>query len=110
MLKSEFLTQGPKVIDFEKAFANYIGSKYAISVSNGTAALHISLLLSGAKENDEILTQPLTFVATCNAISYTNATSVFIDVDKETMGMSPKSLKVFLKEKPVNFHLVKKIE
>jgi perosamine synthetase len=73
-----------------------VGSKYAIATVNGTSALHVSLLLADVKENDEVLTQALTFVATCNAISYIKAKPIFIDVDLDTMGMSPDSLKSFL--------------
>ena len=77
--------------------ASYTGAKYAVATSNGTSALHISLLISGVENGHEVITQPLTFVATCNAISYCNATPIFIDVDKDTMGMSPVALENFLK-------------
>lgn len=73
-----------------------MGSKYAIATVNGTSALHISLILADVKRDDEVITQPLTFIATCNAIDYCNAKPVFVDVDLDTMGMSPKSLKNFL--------------
>ena len=82
--------------EFEEKIASYTGAKYAIATSNGTSALHIALLLARIKEGDEVITQPLTFVATCSAISYCNAQPVFIDVDKDTMGLSPSALKVFL--------------
>lgn len=81
---------------FEEKIAEFTGAKYAIATVNGTNALHISLLVCGVKQNDEVLTQSLTFVATANAISYINAKPVFIDVDRDTMGMSPKALKTFL--------------
>ena len=68
VLKSEFLTQGPKIIDFEKAFANYIGSKYAISVSNGTAALHLSAIALGVGPGKRVISSPLTFAASTNCI------------------------------------------
>ena len=71
-----------------KKIANYTGAKYAIATTNGTAALHLSLLLAGVNKDSEVITQPLTFVATCNAISY-NANQIFIDVDRDTMGLSP---------------------
>lgn len=96
-IDSTFVSSVGKYVDrFEKEFASYIGSKYAIAVVNGTAALHISLYLADVKQNDEVITQPLTFIATCNAISYLNAKPVFVDVDLDTMGMSPKSLEKFL--------------
>jgi perosamine synthetase len=89
---------GKFVDDFESQIANYTGAKYAIATSNGTSALHISLLISGVESGDEIITQPLTFVATCNAINYCNASPIFIDVDRDTMGMSPVALQNFLIE------------
>jgi len=86
------------VDDFEEKIASYTGAKYAIATSNGTSALHIALLLAGTNSNSEVITQPLTFVATCNTISYCGAQPVFVDVDKDTMGMSPYALKDFLKK------------
>jgi aminotransferase in exopolysaccharide biosynthesis len=80
----------------EKEFALHVGSKYAIATVNGTAALHVALRLAGVAQDDEVITQPLTFIATCNAISYCGATPVFVDVDLDTMGMSPDSLENFL--------------
>lgn len=87
---------GTYVDKFEKEFAHYVGSKYAIATVNGTSALHIALLLADVKEEDEVITQPLTFIATCNAISYTGAKPIFVDVDLDTMGLSPKYLQEFL--------------
>ncbi len=87
---------GAFVDRFEKMVAEFTGAKYAIATVNGTAALHIALKLAGVDEGSEVITQPLTFVATCNAISYCNAKPVFVDVDKESMGLSPKSLAEFL--------------
>ncbi|WP_417333239.1 LegC family aminotransferase [Halarcobacter sp.] len=98
-IDSTFVSSVGKFVDkFEKDFASYVGSKYAIATVNGTAALHISLLLAGVKDDDEVITQPLTFIATCNAISYCKAKPIFIDVDIDTMGMSPTSLKEFLEK------------
>lgn len=87
---------GKYVDEFEKQFAKKVGSKYAIATVNGTSALHISLILSGVTRDDEVITQPLTFIATCNAIEYIGAKSIFVDVDLDTMGLSPKSLEDFL--------------
>ena len=81
---------------FEEKMAEYTGSKFAIACVNGTNALHMAMLVCGVKQNDEVLSQSLTFIATANAISYIGATPVFIDVDRETMGMSPDALKNFL--------------
>lgn len=86
---------GKYVGELEENIARYTGAKYAIATSNGTSALHISLLLANVGQSDEVITQPLTFIATCNAISYCGAKPIFIDVDKDTMGLSPSSLKYF---------------
>ena len=86
---------GKYVGELEENIASYTGAKYAIATSNGTSALHISLLLANVCQGDEVITQPLTFIATCNAISYCGAQPIFIDVDKDTMGLSPLSLKYF---------------
>lgn len=88
---------GEFVDRFESEVATLIGAKYAIATVNGTAALHIALLMAGVKRNDEVITQPLTFVATCNALSYIGARPVFVDVDKNTLGLSPEKLEHFLK-------------
>lgn len=89
---------GKYVTRFEEMIAEFTGAKHAIAAVNGTAALHIALLLSDVKPEDEVITQALTFIATANAISYTGAKPIFIDVDRDTMGLSPKSLATFLKE------------
>ena len=96
-IDSTFVSSVGKFVDqFEQMVAEYTGAKYAIATVNGTAALHIALKLVGTDENSEVITQPLTFIATCNAISYCNAEPIFIDVDKDTMGLSPESLRSFL--------------
>ena len=96
-IESTFVSSvGNFVDEFEEKFANYTGKKYAIATSNGTSALHISLLLADVDQKSEVITQPLTFVATCNAISYCGAQPIFLDVDKDTMGLSPSALKYFL--------------
>jgi len=89
---------GEYVDEFEKKIAEYTGSKYAIATVNGTSALHIALKLAGVEDGSEVITQSLTFVATCNAIRYCGAEPVFVDVDRDTLGLSPKSLEVFLDE------------
>ena len=98
-IDSTFVSSVGKFVDrFEEMVAEFVGTKYAIATVNGTAALHIALKLVGVDEQCEVITQPLTFIATCNAISYCNAKPVFIDVDRDTMGLSPESLEAFLKE------------
>lgn len=96
-IDSTFVSSVGEFVDrFEEKIAERSGSKYAVATSNGTSALHIALLMAGVEPNDEVITQPLTFVATANAISYANAKCVFVDVDKDTMGLSPVKLKAFL--------------
>ena len=87
---------GEFVARFEHMIADYTGAKYVVAVVNGTVALQIALLVSGVESDDEVITQPLTFVATANAIRHANAWPVFIDVDRDTLGMSPESLTAFL--------------
>ena len=87
---------GSFVNRFEEMISEYTGAKYAIATVNGTAALHISLQLAGVNPDCEVITQPLTFVATCNAIAYCGAYPVFLDVDLDTLGLSPVSLRKFL--------------
>ena len=89
---------GRYVDDFEKSVAKYTKSTFAVATVNGTSALHIALLLAGVKKGDEVITQSLTFVATCNAIRYCNADPVFVDVSKNTLGLSEQSLKFFLEQ------------
>ncbi len=98
-IDSTFVSSVGKFVDqFEVEFAKKVGSKYAIATVNGTAALHVSLILAGVEKENEVITQPLTFIATCNAISYIGAKPVFVDVDLDTMGLSPSSLLGFLEE------------
>ncbi len=98
-IDSTFVSSVGKYVErFEQEFALYTGSRYAVATVNGTSALHIALLLAGVERGDEVITQPLTFIATCNAISYCGAKPVFVDVDIDTMGLSPKSLKEFLED------------
>ncbi len=98
-IDSTFVSSVGAFVDkFEQELASYVGSKYAVATVNGTSALHISLLLAGVDKGDEVLTQPLTFIATCNAISYCDAKPIFIDVDKESLGMSPEHLQDFLEQ------------
>ncbi|SFR58021.1 MULTISPECIES: LegC family aminotransferase [Maribacter] len=101
-IDTTFVSSVGKFVDkFEKDIANFTGSKFAIATVNGTSALHIALQLAGVEREDEVLTQSLTFIATCNAISYIGANPVFIDVDKNTMGLSPEKLKQFLSEETI---------
>ena len=89
---------GQYVNQFEEDIAKYTGSKRAIAIVNGTSALHLSMLMAGVKPGDYVITQALTFVATCNAIHYCQAEPILIDVDKKTLGLSPIALEAWLEE------------
>lgn len=105
-IDSTFVSSVGAFVDrFEEDLAKFTGAKYAIACVNGTNALHMSMLICDVKPEDEVITQSLTFIATANAISYIGAQPVFIDVDKDTMGMSPKALSNFL-----NNHTEKKAD
>tara|TARA_Y100001936_G_C16036353_1_gene648833 strand:- start:552 stop:1694 length:1143 start_codon:yes stop_codon:yes gene_type:complete len=98
-IKSTFVSSVGKYVDqFEHDLASKIKVKRAVAVVNGTSALQVALRLAGVNKNDEVLTQSLTFVATANAIKYNNAHPVFIDVDLDTMGLSPNAVNQFLEE------------
>ncbi|MDD5211961.1 MAG: LegC family aminotransferase [Sulfuricurvum sp.] len=98
-IDSTFVSSVGKFVDrFEVEFARTVGAKYAVATVNGTAALHISLILAGVEREDEVITQALTFIATANAISYIGAKPVFLDVDLDTMGLSPKAVRDFLEK------------
>ena len=96
-IDTTFVSSVGKFVDrFENDMAAYTGAKKAVVCVSGTNALHMAMMLVGVERNDEVLTQSLTFIATCNAISYIGAHPVFIDVDKTTMGLSPDALKNWL--------------
>ncbi len=96
-IDTTFVSSVGKFVDrFEEDIAKYTGCKRAVVVVSGTNALHMSLMLAGVERGDEVLTQALTFIATCNALSYIGAHPVFIDVDKDTMGLSPVAVREWL--------------
>ena len=96
-IDSTYVSSVGKFVDqFEDRIAKYTGAKYAVATNNGTSAIHISLILANVDQNCEVITQAINFVASCNAISYCNASPIFIDVDRDTMGLSPSALKFFL--------------
>lgn len=98
-IDSNFVSSvGAEVIEFENRVAKFIGCRYAVATVNGTAALHIALQLAGVRPGDEVISQALTFIATCNAISYTGAQPVFVDVDRDTLGMSPLALRRWIED------------
>ncbi|MBE5926085.1 MAG: UDP-4-amino-4,6-dideoxy-N-acetyl-beta-L-altrosamine transaminase [Lachnospiraceae bacterium] len=98
-LRSDYLTTGPKINEFEKTVADYTGAKYAVAVSNGTAALHIACMAAGIKQGDEVITSPITFVASANCALYCNATPVFADIDMKTYNISPESIEKSITDK-----------
>jgi len=101
-IDSTFVSSVGKYVDrFEEELAAYVGAKYAVATVNGTASLHAALVLAGVAAGDEVITQPLTFIATANAISYCGASPTFVDVDRKTMGLSPDALRTFLEEHAV---------
>ena len=102
-LKSDFLTQGPKVNEFENKFAKYIGVKYAVAVSNATSALHISILAKSLKKNEAVITSPITFAASANCIRYAGGQVWFADIDPETYLLSFESTKALIESKPKGF-------
>jgi aminotransferase in exopolysaccharide biosynthesis len=98
-IDSNFVSSvGAKVVEFEQQVTTFAGATYAVATVNGTAALHVALQLVGVQRDDEVITQALTFIATCNALSYAGAHPVFVDVDRDTMGLSPAALRQFLKQ------------
>jgi len=96
-IESTFVSSVGKYVDrFEKMIRDFTGAKYAIATVNGTAALHIALKLAGVQQGDLVITQPLTFIATCNAITFCGAEPIFVDINPDTFGMSPDSLELWL--------------
>jgi len=102
-LGADFLTQGPKVKEFEDKFADYIGSKYAVAVSNATAGLHISVLALGLKKGERVITTPITFAATANCVRYTGGEVWFADIDPNTFLLDIESVKQLIDSKPKGF-------
>ena len=100
VLKSDYLTQGPKIQEFEKEFAKYVGSKYAIAVSNGTAALHLCNLALGVKEGDKVITTPITFAASANSVLYCGGEVIFSDIDPYTYLLDIHKVKELLEKSP----------
>lgn len=96
-INSNFVSSvGARVTEFEHRLAAFTGARFAVATVNGTAALHIALMLAGVRPGDEVISQALTFIATCNALSYVGAQPVFVDVDRDTLGMSAEALRAFL--------------
>lgn len=108
VLRGDYLTTGPKVEEFEKKVADYVGTKYAVAASNGTTALHMACYAAGIKEGDEVIVSPITFAASANCVLYCGGTPVFADIDSKTYNIDPKEIekKITSKTKaiiPVDF-------
>lgn len=108
VLRSDWITQGPQISEFEKALCVYTGARYAVAISSGTAALHLAVLASGLRHNGEAITSPITFVASANCILYAGAKPVFADVQEDTINIDPEEIKKRVSRKteaiiPVHF-------
>lgn len=93
VIKSDFLTTGPKIAEFEQTVADYVGAKYAVAISNGTSALHAACFAAGIGPGDEVITTPLTFAASANCVLYCGGTPVFADVDPKTYNIDPEDIR-----------------
>ncbi len=108
VLRSKYITQGCRIQEFETDLCRYTGARYAVAVSSGTAALHIACLTAGVKSGDEVMTSPITFVASANCVLYCGAQPVFVDVQEDTVNIDPRQIRKKLHKKtkaiiPVHF-------
>ncbi|SMC40358.1 UDP-4-amino-4,6-dideoxy-N-acetyl-beta-L-altrosamine transaminase [Sporomusa malonica] len=108
VLQSDYLTTGPKIAEFEKAFAQCVDAKFAVAISNGTAALHAACYAAGITVGDEVITSPITFAASANAVLYCGGTPVFADIDTATYNIDPQEIRKKITDKtkaiiPVHF-------
>lgn len=99
-LKSDYLTQGPKILEFEKAFADYVGANYAVAVANGTAALHLCTLALDVKEGDKVITTPITFAASANCVQYCGGEVTFADIDPNSYLLDIEKVRELLEASP----------
>lgn len=99
VLKSDYLTCGPKIDELEERLCSITGAKYAVAVSNGTAALHVACMAAGVGEGDEVITTPITFAASANCALYCGATPVFVDIDEKTWNIDPESVRAHITER-----------
>ena len=103
VLRSDFLTQGPRIDEFEKKFSEYIGCKYAVAVSNGTGALHLCALALNVNEKSNVITTPITFAASANCVRYCNGNVFFADIDPETFTLSLEKTEELILSRPKGF-------
>ena len=99
-LKSPYLTQGPKIKEFEDNFAKYVGAKYAVALANGTAALHLCAMALGVKEGDKVITTPITFAASANCVRYCGGEVVFADIEPDTYLLDINAVRELLEQSP----------
>lgn len=99
VLKSDYLTTGPKIAEFEKSVADYVGAKYAVAISNGTSALHAACFAAGIGLGDEVITTPITFAASSNCVLYCGGTPVFADIDPKTYNIDPDDIRKKITDK-----------
>lgn len=99
-LKSDYITQGPKIVEFEEAFASYVGSTYAVAVSNGTAALHLCAMALGVEKGNKVITTPITFAASANCVRYCGGEVTFTDINPDTYLLDINGLRKLLEESP----------
>ncbi len=102
VLNDDYITQGPRIERFEKNFANYVGSKHAVACATGTAALHISLLALGMNKNHNLITSPITFLASANCIQFLGGNTIFSDIDEKTICLCPHELEKKLKSHKID--------
>lgn len=98
-MKSDYLTTGPKITEFEKSVADYVGAKYAVAISNGTSALHAACFAAGIGPGDEVITTPITFAASSNCVLYCGGTPVFADIDPKTYNIDPDDIRKKITDK-----------
>jgi len=99
VLRGDFITQGPAIQEFEAKVANYVGAKYAVAFANGTAALHGACFAAGIAHGDEVITTPITFLASSNCILYQGGTPVFADIDMDTYNLDPNQVEMLITKK-----------
>ena len=102
-LTGDYLTQGPKVKEFEEKFAQYVGSKYAVAVNNATSGLHLAVLALGLKQGERVITTPITFAASANCVRYAGGEVWFADIDPDTYVLSLESTRRLIESKPKGF-------
>src|SRR5687767_10185216 len=103
VLQSDFLTQGPKIKEFEDAFAKYVRAKYAVAVANGTAALHLCAMVLGVNEKSNVITTPITFAASANCVRYCGGNVFFADIDEKTFSLDANRVEKLIESKPNGF-------